>query len=74
MDRRGGPAQTERLHVIERMHRIDRGTIEEQVIIDDPGAYEKPWGFRRELKLAEGDELREYVCNENEKTEHFVGK
>lgn len=69
-----GRPQTEQLHVIERFHRIDLGTMELQVTIDDPGAYEKPWGFRRELKLAApGDELHEYVCNENEKPEHFVG-
>jgi hypothetical protein len=70
-----GRPQTEQLHVIERFHRIDYGTMDLQVIIDDPGAYEKPWGFRRELKLAaEGTELHEYVCNENEKSEHYVGK
>ncbi len=69
-----GRPQTEQLHVVERFHRIDRGTMEVKLTIDDPGAYEKPWGFRRELKLAEGEELREYVCNENEKTDHYAGK
>jgi hypothetical protein len=35
---------------------------------------EPPWKLRRQLKVAPGEELHEYVCNENEKSEHTVGK
>jgi hypothetical protein len=69
-----GKPQTQKLHVTERMHRRDLGTLDVEITIDDPGAYEHPWKLRRELKLAPGEDIREYVCNENEKPEHLVGK
>ena len=68
-----GQPQTEELHIIERFHRTDLGHLEVEITIDDPGAYERPWKIRRNLELAEGYELLEYVCNENEKPEHLVG-
>lgn len=69
-----GKPQTDQLHVIERMRRPDLGTLEIEITVDDPGAYEHPWKLRRRLKLAPTEELHEYVCNENEKPEHYVGK
>lgn len=69
-----GKPQTTKLHVIERMRRPDLGTLDIEITVDDPGAYERPWKLRRELKLAPDEELREYVCNENERQEHLVGK
>jgi hypothetical protein len=53
--------------------RIDRGRMSVEITIDDPGAYTRPWKVRRLLQLAEGEEVQEYLCNENHKTEHFVG-
>ena len=66
--------QTEQLHVTERYHRIDRGRMSVEITIDDPGAYTRPWKVRRLLQLAPGEEIQEYICNENHKTEHFVGR
>jgi hypothetical protein len=65
--------QTEQLHVIERYRRLDKGRMSVEITIDDPGAYTRPWKIRRLLQLAEGEEIQEYICNENHKTEHFVG-
>ena len=70
----GSRPQTEQLHVIERFRRIDLGQMELEITIDDPGAYTKPWKIRRRLHLAPGEEIMEYVCNENNKTEHYVGR
>jgi hypothetical protein len=70
----GNRPQTEQLHVIERYRRIDRGRMSVEITIEDPGAYTRPWKVRRLLQLAEGEEIQEYLCNENHKTEHFVGK
>jgi hypothetical protein len=64
--------QTEQLHLTERYRRIDRGRMSLEITIDDPGAYTRPWKVRRLLQLAEGEEIQEYICNENHKTEHFV--
>jgi hypothetical protein len=70
----GSRPQTEQLRVIERFRRIDLGHMELEVTIDDPGAYTKPWKVRRLLQLAPGEEIMEYVCNENHKTEHYVNR
>lgn len=67
-----GRPQTEKLHLIERMQRTSLGTMEVELTVDDPGAYEHPWKVRRILKLAPEEELQEYVCNENEKSQHYA--
>jgi hypothetical protein len=65
-DNRGYP-HTERLHIIERWTRIDEGHLNLQVTIDDPGAYTKPWDVKFQARLTglRGDELLEYICQEN---------
>jgi Carboxypeptidase regulatory-like domain len=68
----GAKPQTEQLHVIERYRRLDFGHLQLEITIDDPGAYTKPWKVRRLLRLAVGDDIQEFICNENNKTEHFV--
>lgn len=68
----GGRPQTEKLHVIERFRRRDLGHLDLEITIDDPGAYTKPWKIRRTLELAPHEEIQEYICNENHKTEHFT--
>lgn len=70
----GARPQTEKLHVVERYRRVDLGRMTVEITIDDPGAYTKPWKIRRVLQLAPGEEIQEYLCNENHKTEHFVGR
>jgi hypothetical protein len=69
----GNRPQTEQLHVTERYRRIDLGRMSVEITIDDPGAYMRPWKVRRLLQLAPGEEVLEYICNENHHTEHFVG-
>ncbi len=71
LDMAGRP-QTERLRVVERYRRPSLGRLELEITVDDPGAYSKPWKVRRALDLAVGEEVQEYICNENNKTEHFV--
>jgi len=65
MDHRGTP-HTEQLHTIERWTRLDLGRLENKVTIDDPGAYSRPWTVTFAARLqAPGDELMEYICQEN---------
>jgi hypothetical protein len=65
-DRRGHP-HTEQLHIIERWTRVDFSTLTNQVTIDDPGAYSKPFTLNFKARLSKpGDELMEYVCLEND--------
>jgi len=58
---------TEMLHVIQRIRRPDLGHLEKEITIEDPGAFRKPWKIRDVWELAPGEEIAEYICNENEK-------
>jgi hypothetical protein len=72
-DFRGHP-HTEKLHTIERWTRKDYGTLENRVTIDDPGAYARPFTLTFTAGLRPGEELMEYICNENNQdVEHLVG-
>jgi hypothetical protein len=69
-----GHPHTEQLHTVERYTRTDEGTLVEEVTIEDPGAYTKPFTIRASHRLMPGEELMEYFCQENEKdTHHLVG-
>jgi hypothetical protein len=57
---RGTTVHTEKLHMVERLTRIDANNIRYQATIDDPGAYTAPW-----IRWTNGDELFEYICQEN---------
>jgi len=65
-DNKGHP-HTEQLHTIERWTRIDEGHMTVEVTMDDPGAYTKPWTVKFQARLTglPGDELMEYICQEN---------
>jgi hypothetical protein len=70
-----GRVQTEKLHLTERYRRPDLGHLEMKFLIDDPGAYAKPWTVERVSDLAPNEEVQEYICNENNKdVPHMVGK
>jgi hypothetical protein len=64
LDRYGFPS-TAKLHLIERFTRIDSITMKYEVTIDDAGAYSAPWTSGFYLFWDAGQELFEYVCQEN---------
>jgi hypothetical protein len=71
LDVNGSPL-TDAARVTERFHRLNYGTMELEVTVDDPKAYTKPWTVRFTQRLMPDDELIEFVCQENEKSsEHF---
>jgi hypothetical protein len=64
-DRKGTP-HTEQLHTIERWSRPQMDTLTNQVTIDDPGAFSKPFTVTFPARLAApGDEIMEHFCAEN---------
>jgi hypothetical protein len=72
VDRRG-LAGTGALHTLERFRRRVLDTIEYEILIDDPGAYTRPFTGRFEMRLDPRMELYEYVCQEaNYATELMV--
>jgi hypothetical protein len=64
-DRQGTP-HTEQLHTIERWTRVNEGTLRNEVTIEDPGAYSRPFVTTWTARLAApGDEIMENICQEN---------
>jgi hypothetical protein len=63
------------LHVVERDRRRDANHLDYEIRIDDPGAYARPFTLYGHSTYQHGEELMEYICNENNKDlEHIVGK
>ncbi len=61
----GSYPQSVQKHLIERWTRKDLGHMVNEVTIDDPGAYSRPFKVSFEAALRVGDEIMEYICNEN---------
>jgi hypothetical protein len=66
---------SDKLHVVERFRRPDLGHLERTVIVEDPGVLAKPWTMKQVSDLAAGEEIREFICAENNRdVPHLVGK
>ena len=63
----GGYMHTEQLHTIERFTRPDKETLHYEAVLDDPGAYSEPWTVAWDIRWSEGQELDDYICQENNK-------
>ena len=62
-----GHPHTDMLHIVERFSRPNKGTLHYEATIDDPGAYEKPFTVRWDIRWNPTGELTEYICQENNK-------
>jgi hypothetical protein len=73
MHREGYP-HTEALHLIERISRPDLMTLDYEITIEDPLAYESPWTTRWTKAWNPDEEFIEYFCHENNRDQyHLVG-
>jgi len=63
LDRVGHP-HSDALHVIERIRRVDRGHLEDEITIDDPKAYTKPLTGRIAFALKPKWTLAEEFCED----------
>ena len=61
-----GHPHSEQLHTIERLSRPDLGTLDIETQIIDPIAYTKPFKIKFQATLRPGEELMEYICQENQ--------
>ena len=73
LDVNGSPL-TETGKMTERMRRINYGTLETVVTIEDPKAYTKPFSVRIMHRIMPNTELIEFICNENERSSEFYDK
>lgn len=58
----GGHPHSEALHVTERFRRRTVGTMDTEITIDDPKAYDKPWTATARFELLPDTDLSEHVC------------
>jgi len=73
-DYNGSPI-TSAAKITERFRRLNYGTLEIEVTVDDPKGYTKPWTVKLRQSIVLDADLLEYVCLENEKdVSHMVGK
>jgi hypothetical protein len=62
-----GHPHTDQLHVVERFSRPNKRTLHYEALVDDPGAYAKPFTIRWDIPWNPTGELTEYICQENNK-------
>ncbi|MSV34161.1 MAG: hypothetical protein EXQ47_00995 [Bryobacterales bacterium] len=69
----GGSPLTDAARVTEKFRRVNFGTLEIEITVDDPKAYTKPWTVKVTQIFAPDTELLDYICLENEKdVQHLV--
>jgi hypothetical protein len=74
LDEEGTPITTEG-RITERFRRVNYGTLEIEVTVNDPKTFTKPWTIKLNQRLMPDTELIEFVCSENNRSEpHLVGK
>jgi hypothetical protein len=67
-----GLMHTNQLHQVERFTRVDYNTLKYEVTIDDPGAYTEPWTGGVMLRWSDGNEVFEYICQQNNQNPEMV--
>jgi hypothetical protein len=55
---------TDELRTVEYITRPNYDTLRYEVVIDDPGTYSRPWRMGWNIRWSEGQELQEYICQE----------
>jgi hypothetical protein len=74
LDVEGSPL-TAAAKMTERFRRVNYGTMEIEVTVDDPKAYTRPWTVKVTHRIMLNTDLIEFVCNENEKdAPHYTRK
>jgi hypothetical protein len=63
LDQVGHP-HSDALHVVEHIRRTDRNTLQDDITIDDPKAYTKPWRGQKFFMLEPGWNIMEYICED----------
>ena len=61
----GGRMHTDQLHTVEYFTRPYKEVLHYRAVIDDPGAYSEPWEVEWDIPWSEGQELADYICQEN---------
>jgi hypothetical protein len=74
LDHRGSP-YTEWMKLTERFRRMNYGTLDIELTVDDPKAYTKPFTVRvLQQVVADGSEPIEFICHENQTFLKLTGR
>ena len=74
IDEEGTP-NTNAARLTERFRRLNYGTLEIEITVDDPKTFTRPWSFKLDQRLMPDTELIEFVCLENNTSlKHLVGQ
>jgi len=74
LDMAGSPL-SDAARVRERFRRVNFGTLEIELTVDDPKSYTKPWTVKMRQTIKLDTDLLDYICLENEKDlQHLVAK
>jgi len=60
-----GHPHTDMLHIVEKFSRPNKNTLHYEALIDDPGAYTKPFTVAWDIPWRANADLAEYICQEN---------
>jgi hypothetical protein len=71
LDRAGHPHSTD-LHLVERIRRVDPKTMTDDITIEDPKAYTKPWGGQITFQSHPTWNIMEMVCEDNVNFDQFL--
>jgi hypothetical protein len=63
LDRVGHP-HSDQLHLVERFRRLNKDTLQDDLTIEDPKAYTKPWAAQLMFQLKPAWEIGEFICEE----------
>ncbi|HTR39269.1 MAG TPA: hypothetical protein VMH80_25510 [Bryobacteraceae bacterium] len=69
---RGGHPHSDQLHLTERIHRVDHNTLTDEITIEDPVAYTKPWGGTMTFALHPKWSIGEMICEDNINFDEFL--
>jgi hypothetical protein len=70
LDRVGHP-ESGQMHIVERIHRTDDGTLQVDFTFADPVSYTKPWTAQMRFQLHSDWDILEHVCEDNLAFESF---
>jgi len=70
LDRVGHP-DSDQMHIIERIHRVDDQTLQVDFTFDDPKSYVKPWTALMRFRLRPNWDIIEDICEDNFAFESF---
>jgi hypothetical protein len=70
LDRVGHP-DSEQMHIVERIHRMNEKTLQVDFTFDDPKSYVKPWTALMRFQLRPNWDIMEHICEDNFAFESF---